>query len=130
MNNPFFHAALKKSAVLAGKYSRILQLVVQLGNHFRNVDWSAVNHQGAKEKLILMARFAKAYAEGTYRSVSLKTVLMVLTVIIYFVNPMDLIPDLIPVAGLADDITVLLWIYKALGNEVDKFVAWEKMQLS
>src|SRR6478609_3380593 len=106
MNNPFFHAALKKSAVLAGKYSRILQLVVQLGNHFRNVDWSAVNHQGAKEKLILMARFAKAYAEGTYRSVSLKTVLMVLTVIIYFVNPMDLIPDLIPVAGLADDITV------------------------
>lgn len=130
MNNPFFQAALKQSASLAGKYTRILQLVVRFGARLRNVDWKSVNHHEAKEKLVLMGRFAKAYAVGTYRSVSSKTVLMVLAAIIYFVNPLDLIPDLMPVVGLTDDIAVLLWIYKALGTEVDKFIAWEKTQLS
>lgn len=94
------------------------------------MDWKTIQDQGVKEKFVLLGRFAKAYAVGAYRSVSLKTVAMMLTAIIYLINPLDLIPDLMPVVGLTDDITVLLWIYKALGSEVTKFIAWEKTQLS
>ena len=129
MSNLFFQAALKKSTSLARKYSQILHLVVQLGVRLRKVDWKAIKDQGAKEKLVLIGRFAKAYAVETYRSVSSKTIVMVVTVIIYFINPMDLIPDLMPIVGLTDDVGILLWVYKALGSEVDKFITWEKNQL-
>ena len=130
MNNPFFKAALKKGAALAGKNARILHLVFQLGNRIRKTDWKEVNKQGVQEKLILIGRFVKAYAHGAYRSVSLKTVVMVLAVIIYFVNPVDLIPDIMPLVGLTDDVAVLLWLYKSLEGEMNKFIAWEKTQLA
>jgi uncharacterized membrane protein YkvA (DUF1232 family) len=130
MSNPFLTAALKKSAVLLGKNVRILHLVMQLGNRIRRTDWKTINHRDVKEKLMVIGRFATSYAVGAYRSVSSKTVLMVLAAIIYFVNPLDLIPDLMPVAGLTDDVAVLLWVYKALGSEIDKFIAWEKTQPS
>jgi uncharacterized membrane protein YkvA (DUF1232 family) len=129
MNNPFFKTALRKGAALAGQHSRVLKLITQLGDRLRKVDWKTIKEQGVKEKLVLLGRFAKAYAVGAYRSVSLKTVITVLAAIIYFLNPLDLIPDLMPVVGLTDDIAVLLWIYKALGREMDKFITWEKTQL-
>src|SRR6187431_593133 len=130
IRNPFFLAALKKSTALAGKYSRILTLVVQLGDRLRKMDWKTIQDQSIKEKLVLVGRFAKAYAVGAYRAVSPKTIFMVLAAIIYFVNPLDLIPDVMPIVGLTDDVGILLWIYKALGSEIDKFIAWEKAQLS
>lgn len=129
MPNAFFLAAFKKSTALVGNYSRILKLVVQLGDKLRKLDWKTVNDQSIKEKLVLIGRFAKAYAVGAYRSVSPKTMLMVLAAIVYFINPMDLIPDLMPMVGLTDDVGILLWIYKAIGSEIDKFIAWEKTQL-
>ncbi|HZX73393.1 MAG TPA: hypothetical protein VFE57_03170, partial [Cyclobacteriaceae bacterium] len=61
MSNPFFQAALKKSTSLAGKHARILQLVVQLGNRLRKIDWKTIQDQNTKEKLTVIGRFAKAY---------------------------------------------------------------------
>ncbi len=39
-----------------------------------------------------------------------KIVLIVLG-ILYFISPIDLIPDVIPILGKVDDLLVLLWIY-------------------
>jgi uncharacterized membrane protein YkvA (DUF1232 family) len=49
--------------------------------------------------------------------------------IIYFVNPFDLLPDLIPLAGLTDDFAVLVWVYNTLNVEIDKFLAWEQSRI-
>ena len=34
-------------------------------------------------------------------------------------SPIDLIPDFIPVSGLLDDLTVVLWVYQTLKDEID-----------
>jgi uncharacterized membrane protein YkvA (DUF1232 family) len=51
--------------------------------------------------------------------------LVLLGAVIYFVNPLDLIPDMVPFAGLTDDFAVLLWVYNSMGNEIEKFQSWE-----
>ena len=91
-----------------------------------SVNWSKESLVVAKEKLSIFSRMASAYASGKYRSVPWKTVMTILAAIIYFLNPLDLIPDFIPLMGLTDDFGVLMWVYSSISMEVDKFLAWEK----
>jgi uncharacterized membrane protein YkvA (DUF1232 family) len=118
--------ALAKAARLAGKPGKIALLLTKLGSKLNKVDWKTVSVSTAKEKLSIFSRIASAYASGKYRDISWKSMLIVLGAIIYFLNPIDLIPDLIPVLGLTDDFSVLLWVYNTVGGEIDKFLAWER----
>ena len=118
--------ALAKAARLAGKPGRIALLLAKLGGKLTKVDWKSVSVSTAREKLSVFSRIASSYASGKYRDISWKSVLIVLAAIIYFINPIDLIPDFIPVLGLTDDFSVLLWVYSTAGTEVDKFLAWER----
>jgi uncharacterized membrane protein YkvA (DUF1232 family) len=128
MNNKFFDIALNQAARFAGKKSRILLLLTKLGSKMSKVNWSPVERQMLKDKFFTFGRFAKAYATGKYRSVPWKTMLILLAAVIYFINPLDLIPDLIPVAGFTDDFAILVWVYNAIEVEVDKFLEWEESQ--
>jgi uncharacterized membrane protein YkvA (DUF1232 family) len=126
LNNIFFDIALKRAARLSGKTGRILLLVAQLGKRMTKVNWKAVSVATMKEKFLVFSRLSAAYASGKYRDVPWKTIMTVLAAIIYFLNPIDLIPDFIPGVGLSDDFGVLLWVYNSMTTEVDKFLAWEK----
>jgi uncharacterized membrane protein YkvA (DUF1232 family) len=130
MKNRFFTIALEKAARMAGKPGRLMLLVSRLAMKLREVNWQNVNAASAKEKFFVLGRLVKAYAQGEYREIPWKTLLIVVAAIVYFLNPIDLLPDLIPVAGLTDDFAVLLWVYNAVGNEIDKFLLWEKSRLS
>jgi uncharacterized membrane protein YkvA (DUF1232 family) len=128
MKNRFFDIAIGQASRLAGKQGRILMLLTRLGTKMSKTNWSPVQRQLVKEKFFVLGRLAKAYALGHYRSVPWKAMLILLAAVIYFLNPLDLVPDLIPVVGLTDDFAVLIWVYNAIGAEVDKFLAWEDSQ--
>ncbi len=70
-------------------------------------------------------RLIKAYASGSYRQVSWQSLLMIVAAVIYFVMPMDLVPDFLVSLGLLDDAALLGWTVKTFKKEIDDFVAWE-----
>lgn len=90
------------------------------------VNWNNVSLASAKETLNIFSRISKAYTSGKYRSIPWKTVATILAAIIYFLNPLDLIPDFIPLLGLTDDFSVLVWVFNSVNMEVDKFLDWER----
>lgn len=47
----------------------------------------------------------------------------------YFLSPVDAIPDFIPVFGMLDDIAVLAWLMKVLDDELNAFREWRKRQM-
>lgn len=55
----------------------------------------------------------------------MRILIMLLAAIIYFINPFDLIPDLIFGIGLADDLAILTWVYSAAAEEINSFIKWE-----
>jgi len=128
MKNKFFEMALGQAARLTGKSGRILALVTRLGSKMNQVNWSQVQREQVRLQLFTLGRLAKAYALGHYREIPWKTMLLLLGAIIYFINPLDLLPDVIPIAGLTDDFAVLIWVYNALGTEIEKFQEWESSQ--
>ena len=114
---------------MAGKPGRLLLLLSRLGMKLREVDWKNVRVDTAREKLYVLGRLIRAYAVGDYREIPWKSILIIVAAIIYFINPIDLLPDFIPVTGLTDDFGVLLWVYSTVSDEINKFLAWENARI-
>ncbi len=70
-------------------------------------------------------RLARAYLRGEYRSVRVRTVLAVIAGLVYFVSPVDLIPDVFALVGFTDDAIVLSLVFNLVRHELAGFRAWE-----
>jgi uncharacterized membrane protein YkvA (DUF1232 family) len=128
MKNRFFDSAKRKASTFENQKERIGQLLKRLSDKLRSVNWGTARLQKAKEALLTLSNLTKAYAQGRYREISWKAIVSILAAIIYFINPFDLIPDMIPLLGLTDDASILFWVYNTVKDEVDKFLEWEKAQ--
>ncbi|MDP9505661.1 YkvA family protein [Pseudomonas protegens] len=82
-----------------------------------------------KEDLRLLQALCLAYWRGEYRVVSPKALLSVVAGLMYFLSPVDAIPDFLPVFGMLDDIAVLAWLMKTLDDELGAFRAWRNRQM-
>ncbi|MGM0454072.1 MAG: YkvA family protein, partial [Thermodesulfobacteriota bacterium] len=77
------------------------------------------------EYLMLLFRMLRAYLGGRYRDVSWQSLVAIVGALVYFVMPIDLIPDAVAGLGFADDAAVIAWTIQALREEIDRFSAWE-----
>jgi len=94
-----------------------------------------LNHKPPKilkqiwEDIKMMVYLIKDYVNGDYRDISWKTIAAITGAIIYFVSPIDLIPDFIPVIGYLDDLTVLKMALKIVTKEFDTYKEWKLGEL-
>jgi len=78
------------------------------------------------DSLRLFIRIINAYTSKEYTYVPWKTICLIVAGLIYFIYPVDLIPDFIPVSGLIDDSALIAWIYESIQDDIDNFLEWEK----
>ncbi len=77
------------------------------------------------EQVKLLGRLIRAYARREYRDIPFSSIVMVVAGVLYFVTPIDLVPDALPGAGLVDDATILAFVLARLDHELVRFRAWE-----
>jgi len=65
------------------------------------------------------------YWNGVYKDVPWYTIAMAVAAVVYFLSPVDLIPDPIPVIGYVDDATVLLLTFKAIREDLKAYCAFK-----
>ncbi|WP_207434191.1 YkvA family protein [Sabulibacter ruber] len=80
------------------------------------------------ENFSILLRMIKAAISGDYKGIPNNTIVMGVAVLIYFLSPIDLIPDWLPIIGLLDDASLLAWFMTTIKSEIDKFHAWEAAQ--
>ncbi|MBN1397216.1 MAG: DUF1232 domain-containing protein [Bacteroidetes bacterium] len=78
------------------------------------------------DDLTTLFRLLKAYTSGQYRDIPWRTIILALGAVIYFLNPLDLIPDIIPFFGFVDDSSVIGFVIYSISNDIQKFREWEK----
>jgi uncharacterized membrane protein YkvA (DUF1232 family) len=76
------------------------------------------------ESLQIFFRLLHAHVTGKFSSPA-GSLSMVVAAVIYFVSPVDLIPDSIPVFGLVDDTSVLTLVARSNLTLISKFRKWE-----
>jgi uncharacterized membrane protein YkvA (DUF1232 family) len=68
----------------------------------------------------------KAWITGTYTDIPRHTVLLVTAALLYFLSPLDTIPDFLGPLGFTDDATVILFVLSSLRTEIDRYKQWCK----
>jgi uncharacterized membrane protein YkvA (DUF1232 family) len=87
---------------------------------------NAAQLAGVKDDLTTLARLVAAMARGSYRKMPWTSTVMVIGALLYFVNPLDMVPDFILGAGLVDDVAVIAFVLNALRGDLDAFRSWEQ----
>lgn len=72
----------------------------------------------------LMASLLRSYVKKEYTDVPLGTILAVISALLYFVSPVDLIPDAIPGAGYLDDAAVAMACWKLIESDAKEYMKW------
>lgn len=85
---------------------------------------------GLKTSVGTLSRFIGAYLSGKYRDVSTSTLSLIAFGFLYFVSPLDLIPDALVPLGFVDDAFVVAWVIKKISSELGKFRLWERAELA
>lgn len=124
--NKFFESAKTRAGKLIGNNQRLKKLFENSKEKLAEIDMSTVSSSKLVTRLKVLTRMVKSYAKGSYRDIETKNILLMVAALVYFVTPIDLVPDFIPITGLLDDFTVVLWVYNKLQEEIDKFIAWEE----
>lgn len=70
-------------------------------------------------------RLLGAYANGDYRAIPWQSLLLLIATVLYFVMPLDSIPDFLLGFGYIDDIALIAWSLKSLKTDVDAFLTWQ-----
>jgi uncharacterized membrane protein YkvA (DUF1232 family) len=82
------------------------------------------------EGLQSLFRLLTAWVHGRYSVVPWRTIVLSIAATIYFVNPFDLIPDLLPAVGFFDDAGVLAFVLQSIRRDLDRFLDWERVNLN
>jgi uncharacterized membrane protein YkvA (DUF1232 family) len=80
------------------------------------------------EYLLALIRLLLAYIRGEYRDIPWASIVLIIVAIAYFVSPIDLIPDFIPLAGYVDDAAVIAFVIAQVAVDLDNFIRWERAQ--
>jgi uncharacterized membrane protein YkvA (DUF1232 family) len=77
----------------------------------------------------LLYELIRAYVDGSYREIPWVSIAMAVAATLYFLAPIDLIPDAIPVIGMLDDALVVRFTLSAIQADLRKFCDWKGYDL-
>ncbi|WHY02172.1 DUF1232 domain-containing protein [Neobacillus sp. DY30] len=80
----------------------------------------------AWEKLQLFFDLVQTYSKGEYRNVAPATILTIIGAILYFVSPLDVVPDFLVGLGILDDAALISFTLKKLSEEITEFKKWKQ----
>ena len=116
----------KKVDALGKQKEKVTELIAGVGSKI-----SRVGDNPRVKKLIepvsVFIRMIKAHFSGAHKMTN-STLGLVLLALVYFVSPIDIIPDFLGFFGFADDLSVVLAIYAKVKDEIEDFLDWERTQ--
>ena len=81
---------------------------------------------GILSEIPVLILLVKAFIEKKYLEIPIGSVIAIVGALIYFLSPVDLIPDLLPAIGLVDDAAVLTLAFKFVHDDVVEFKTWRE----
>lgn len=74
----------------------------------------------------LMVLLIRSYIKKEYTEIPVGSIIAIIGALLYFTNPFDIIPDVIPVAGNLDDAAVIALAVKYVGKDLEDYKLWRE----
>ncbi|CAH0345867.1 YkvA family protein [Bacillus sp. CECT 9360] len=81
--------------------------------------------KGVWGRLQTMFNMLKAWAKGEYREIPYRSLFMILLSVVYFVSPIDVIPDFLFGLGILDDVALIGFVISQVDKDLETFLEWE-----
>ena len=115
---------------MINEQSQVKELIWQVSQKLQNINRSNKQINELMEHVQLFLRMIKKSLAGEYNAFSHKTLLSLVFGLLYFVTPMDVVPDFIPLFGFSDDLSIVYFIIKNFKSDIEAFKVWELNQES
>ena len=79
---------------------------------------------GTLSEIPTLIALVKAYIDKRYLDIPVGAIIAIVASLIYFLTPIDLMPDLLPAIGLVDDAAVVALAFKLVHDDVKEYKAW------
>lgn len=116
-------AALERKAAKAEKYVNNNQKSDRLIDK-ADEKINRVKLKGALEYIPTMIALIKSYIKREYSEIPVGTIVSIIGAVIYFVSPIDIIPDFIVGIGYIDDASVVALCCAAAKADLDEYKMW------
>jgi uncharacterized membrane protein YkvA (DUF1232 family) len=84
---------------------------------------------GKFKKLINQIKLAlslvKDFKSRKYSDVPWRSIAMIAASVMYFINPFDVVPDLLPIFGYTDDALLFAAVFKSIQSDLEKYCLWK-----
>ena len=67
----------------------------------------------------------KDFKNKKYTDIPWRSIAMIAAAVMYFVNPFDMVPDLLPVFGFSDDALLFAAVFKSIQDDLEKYCHWK-----
>ena len=115
---------------MINEQSQVKELIWQVSQKLQNINSRNKQINELMEHVQLFLRMIKRSLAGEYSAFSHKTLLSLVFGLLYFVTPMDVVPDFIPLLGVSDDLSIVYFIIKNFKSDIEAFKVWELNQES
>ncbi len=125
MNTLGWKRAVKMAESVIGDAKKLRGVIEQA---VRKMETHSEALKGVLDDLQLIFHLVRAWLKGDYRDLSKKSLVVLVGALVYFLMPLDAIPDFIPGLGLMDDVTIVGLALTAVKTEIEKFREWESVR--
>jgi uncharacterized membrane protein YkvA (DUF1232 family) len=80
--------------------------------------------------LPIFVSMVKSYIKKEYTAFPINTIVSIVSLLIYWVSPVDIIPDKIPFWGKLDDTCALTIVLRGVGKDVEEYKKWKNKELN
>ena len=80
------------------------------------------------QDLRLMVSLLNDYRKGNYSAVPWKVIAAIVAALVYFVSPVDVVPDFLPLAGYLDDALVIKLALDLARADLARYSQWQAQQ--
>ncbi len=126
----FFEKFKAKASKIVGDSEALKNVLVKVQDKLDGMG----NDDTLKGKIIsyisLVIRMLTNSINGNYPDLPWQTLVMIVGGLLYFIAPLDALPDFIPIAGYIDDATILVWLGKSFQDDLNKYKEWEELNYS
>ncbi len=122
MARPLLFGALGVAAATLRDRSKLKTLVGSAGDKLNSAH---AGIQSVRNDARTLRDLVRAWMRREYRDVPWSTLLLTAGALVYFVNPLDAIPDIVPATGLIDDAGVIGFVLASVKNDIEKFRKWQ-----
>ena len=138
MDARVFKAVSDRAPRRYGDYERRADGLVSSKERLKNLATQAVRKLSGtasmridrvRDELILCIALVRSWIHGEYDGVSRQTIVAVTAALLYFVVPLDVIPDFLIGVGFIDDASVVGYVMTMLAAEMDTFRRWQEREV-